>query len=276
MLVVLARIPKACSECVEIDNFYVALQPAGSMTATEGDNLHFVCSTNLPANYARWEINDVKFPDNLPPGFSASGFTIEFSIEETVQIRCFIRVSISGSLADVCSNTATAALEGVPLQSHGNTDNTQTVSNATSGGNLIQASVWQTLTNSSIPSSSTLIKSIGAPTVTAGSTSAVPASLPGNSSLKTFKVLTAATSSVVLVVSIIAAVTLWIYRHQHKKKGQKLDKEYHVYEEVSCELSTNHCNPATKINLEDNPAYMSTKKPSLPPAEPALDGTTYK
>ncbi|CAI8013387.1 hypothetical protein GBAR_LOCUS8496 [Geodia barretti] len=240
MLVVLARIPKACSECVEIDNFYVALQPAGSMTATEGDNLHFVCSTNLPANYARWEINDVKFPDNLPPGFSASGFTIEFSIEETVQIRCFIRVSISGSLADVCSNTATAALEGVPLQSHGNTDNTQTVSNATSGGNLIQASVWQTLTNSSIPSSSTLIKSsmlqsqvhnntrtspgyplhkinecvpiVGAPTVTAGSTSAVPASLPGNSSLKTFKVLTAATSSVVLVVSIIAAVTLWIYR----------------------------------------------------------------
>ena len=107
------------SECVEIDNFYVALQPAGSMTATEGDNLHFVCSTNLPANYARWEINDVKFPDNLPPGFSASGFTIEFSIEETVQIRCFIRVSISGSLADVCSNTATVALEGVPLQSHG-------------------------------------------------------------------------------------------------------------------------------------------------------------
>ncbi|CAI8013388.1 hypothetical protein GBAR_LOCUS8496, partial [Geodia barretti] len=139
--------------------------------------------------------------------------------------------------------------------STGNTDNTQTVSNATSGGNLIQASVWQTLTNSSIPSSSTLIKSsmlqsqvhnntrtspgyplhkinecvpiVGAPTVTAGSTSAVPASLPGNSSLKTFKVLTAATSSVVLVVSIIAAVTLWIYRHQHKKKGQKLDKEYH-------------------------------------------------
>ena len=104
---------------MEVDGFYVALQPAGSMTVTEGDNLHFVCSTNLLANYARWEINDVKYPDNLPPGFSASGFNIEFSIEETVQIRCFIRVFIGGSLADACSNTATVALEGVPLQSYG-------------------------------------------------------------------------------------------------------------------------------------------------------------
>lgn len=106
---------------MNIEDYYVTLEPEGTTIVFDGYEVNLVCSTNLPATYARWEINGQKYSDSVPPGFIANEFNIDFTFEETVQIRCFIRIFIDGSLADVCSNTATitTALENEPLQSNG-------------------------------------------------------------------------------------------------------------------------------------------------------------
>ena len=91
---------------MEVGDNYATLQPDGSITVTEGDIVNFICSTNLPATYARWEINNNKYSGNLPPGFTTNGFNLEFSVEATVTIRCFFRIMAG----DICSNVATVSL----------------------------------------------------------------------------------------------------------------------------------------------------------------------
>lgn len=98
------------SECAETEDYYAALEPQGTMTASEGDIVSYVCSTNLSVIFAQWEINDQKYPEFLPTGFTANGLNIQFVVKTTVKIRCFFMVFISGSVINICSNIVTVVL----------------------------------------------------------------------------------------------------------------------------------------------------------------------
>lgn len=90
------------------------------MTAQEGDIVSFMCSTNLPATFARWEINDEKYPINLPSLFTTSGLNLSFSFVTDTKIRCFFSIYFRESAVDICSNNVTIkALETVSFQSCG-------------------------------------------------------------------------------------------------------------------------------------------------------------
>ena len=90
------------------------------MTAHEGDIFFFMCSTNLPATFARWEINSEKYPISPPSGFTTSGLNLSFSFVTNIEIRCFFSIYFRGSTIDICSNIATIqALEPMSLQSCG-------------------------------------------------------------------------------------------------------------------------------------------------------------
>ena len=77
-----------------------------SVMADEGETVKLTCSTDLPATYSRWEIDDQVYESNhLPPGFTANGFDIEFVFRgNTVQFRCFLKIYSEGSDRNICSN----------------------------------------------------------------------------------------------------------------------------------------------------------------------------
>ena len=105
------------SECVETSEYYASLQPEGIKTASEGEVVNLMCSTNLPLTYpSQWEINGYKHEIvRLPYGFTANGLNLIFNFETRVIIRCIFRISLSGSVANICSNTTTVVLlDSVP------------------------------------------------------------------------------------------------------------------------------------------------------------------
>ena len=77
----------------------------------DGSMYKLTCNTSLEARFPRWEINDNVYQVNhLPPGFSASGFDIEFELNNGVlDFRCFFLLA-SGGVA--CSNLLRVASGG--------------------------------------------------------------------------------------------------------------------------------------------------------------------
>ena len=102
---------------METSEYYASLQPEGIKTASEGEVVNLMCSTNLPLTYpSQWEINGYKHEIvRLPYGFTANGLNLIFNFETRVIIRCIFRISLSGSVANICSNTTTVVLlDSVP------------------------------------------------------------------------------------------------------------------------------------------------------------------
>ena len=86
------------------DSCYATLQPEGIITASEGETVTFMCSTNLPALFPRWRINDNEYEVTLlPPGFTADGLNLEYIFRTRVDISCFFKVISDGSVVDICS-----------------------------------------------------------------------------------------------------------------------------------------------------------------------------
>ncbi|CAI8054105.1 hypothetical protein GBAR_LOCUS29567 [Geodia barretti] len=106
ILVFASGTPKACSEYVKTDHFYAELQPRGNIMTFVGNTINFICSTNLPATFSHWEINNKMYNTYLPPGFIARGPNIEVTFQTNVIIRCFFKVSLNGSIINIFSNAA--------------------------------------------------------------------------------------------------------------------------------------------------------------------------
>ncbi|CAI8013383.1 hypothetical protein GBAR_LOCUS8495, partial [Geodia barretti] len=103
-VLVFAGTPIACFECVE-GEYNTRLTPE-SKIADEGETVKLTCSTDLPATYSRWEIDDQVYESNhLPPGFTANGFDIEFVFGgRVVDFRCFFKIFSEGSDMNICSS----------------------------------------------------------------------------------------------------------------------------------------------------------------------------
>ena len=89
---------------MESTDYNATLQPEDIVTASEGELITLMCSTNLPALFPRWRINDNEYKVSLlPPGFTADGLNLEFTFRTRVNISCFFRVISDGSVVDICS-----------------------------------------------------------------------------------------------------------------------------------------------------------------------------
>ena len=80
---------------------------------SESFTLTFTCSTNLPTNYPRWEINGYKYGvTDLPPIVIANGSSIKFTLESSVDVRCFVKAFQNGSVVNVFSEYAVVKRAG--------------------------------------------------------------------------------------------------------------------------------------------------------------------
>lgn len=96
---------------MQSDDYYASIKPEGVSTAFEGEMITLTCSTNLPAIFARWEIDDNLYDAaHLPPGFTTNGLNLEFILETRVNIRCFFKVISGGS---ICSPEAIVIPEDI-------------------------------------------------------------------------------------------------------------------------------------------------------------------
>ena len=70
-----------------------------------GNKAYLNCSSNFPANYPRWQINDRLhyFPLN-------NGMTIE--LDASVIVCCFVKTYLNGSVVDIYSNPVTLQKTG--------------------------------------------------------------------------------------------------------------------------------------------------------------------
>jgi hypothetical protein len=109
-VLVLVGIPGECntelgSECPSVND--ITLQP-NILEIFEGYTLNFTCLTNLSATYPRWKINDTEYEvTKLPSNFVVRGLSIEFKLQSSVRVCCFIKTFFNRSVIDIYSNTAT-------------------------------------------------------------------------------------------------------------------------------------------------------------------------
>ena len=89
---------------MEPDGYHATIKPDGVSGAFKGDPITLMCSTNLPATIARWEIGGNSYAaTHLPPGFTTDGLNLTFILEKRVKIRCFFTI-ITGE--SICSPEA--------------------------------------------------------------------------------------------------------------------------------------------------------------------------
>ena len=93
------------------DGYHARVQP-DILIAPEGDMVKFTCSTNLDAAYPMWKIDDAEYDvASHPPDIKFNGMSIEFQMPHiSVEVRCFFKAYLEGSIIDICSNTAVTLL----------------------------------------------------------------------------------------------------------------------------------------------------------------------
>ena len=70
--------------------------------------LNFTCSTNFPVKYPRWKINDTEFEvTKLPKNIVARGMSLEFKLETSSSVCCFLKTYVNGAVDNIYSNTVT-------------------------------------------------------------------------------------------------------------------------------------------------------------------------
>ena len=91
----------------------VTLTPEAT-TAARGEVVTLTCNTTRPATFPQWLINDDLFTvTHLPVGFTASDFSLQFTFDGDVDIRCVFRLLSGGSIVNICSNIARVVAVGL-------------------------------------------------------------------------------------------------------------------------------------------------------------------
>ncbi|CAI8035194.1 hypothetical protein GBAR_LOCUS19766 [Geodia barretti] len=108
-----AAIRTTCFECgINITGYSAELTPL-SVDVPSGSSVTLTCRTTPLVTFPQWYIDDEAFTaDRLPVDFTANESSIRFAAEDDVEIFCFFRVILGGSVVNICSKPSSIAVEG--------------------------------------------------------------------------------------------------------------------------------------------------------------------
>ena len=96
--------------CFGCGDYYVKLEPEGSITSSLGATLKFMCSTNIPnsaTSYPYWKINnDTPFRSYPPPMVKIMGYSnITFNSTQRVTVGCFFPTVFGNYFSSIATVT---------------------------------------------------------------------------------------------------------------------------------------------------------------------------
>ena len=100
-------------ECgINITGYSAELTPL-SVDVPSGSSVTLTCRTTPLVTFPQWYIDDEAFTvDRLPVDFTANESSIRFAAEDDVEIFCFFRVILGGSVVNICSKPSSIAVDG--------------------------------------------------------------------------------------------------------------------------------------------------------------------